>query len=143
MTDLSKALSIIQSFESCALTAYRDIVGVLTIGWGHTGPDVWPNGAITQEQADQMLLDDVTRVAKEVEAMLDVDVTDNQFDALVSFAYNVGAGALSSSTLMKRLNAGQNPADVADEFLRWDYAAGKEVAGLERRRVAERELFLS
>ena len=143
MTDLEGAMAIIRRYESCRLQAYRDIVGVLTIGWGHTGPDVFEGQVIDQLRADTMLLEDLARVAGDVQALLMVSLNHNQFDALVSFAYNVGSDALARSTLLRRLNQGENPKDVAAEFLRWDYAGGREVEGLEARRRTEMALFLS
>lgn len=142
MTDLTDALNLIKRFESCKFTAYQDVVGVWTLGWGHT-MNVNQGDTCTQAEADEWLNEDVTQVAKQVETALDVDLNDNQFNALVSFTYNVGIGRLQGSTLLKRLNAGQDPSDVSSEFLRWDYAGGRVVPGLELRREAERNLFLS
>jgi lysozyme len=142
MYDLTDATDMIKAFESCALTAYKDMVGVWTIGWGHTG-DVQEGDSITQEEADGLMVSDIKRVAEGVMNLITVDVTKNQFNALVDFAYNLGLGALKRSTLLKWLNGREHVDDIAEQFLRWDFADGKEVAGLERRREAERKLFLS
>ena len=134
-------IDLIKQFEGQRLTAYQDIVGVWTIGYGHTGPDVKPGLNITQQQAEQLLINDLARFARDVNDLVTVQINQNQFDALVSFAYNLGVGALQKSTLLRLLNAGSyQPA--ADEFPRWNRAGGNVVAGLTRRRAAERQLFL-
>jgi len=99
--------------------------------------------ALTIEQAEDMLEFDLTTFSEGVKKLIKVDVTDNQFGALVSFAYNVGVGNLASSTLLKRLNAGEGKAEVGKEFLKWDKAGGKVLKGLTLRREAERKLFIS
>lgn len=134
--------SLICQFEGLRLTAYRDMVGVWTIGYGHTGPDVKPGLTITQQQADQLLINDLARFERGVNALVTVKLNQNQFDALVSFAYNLGLGALQNSTLLHLLNDGNYQA-AADQFPRWNRAGGNVVAGLARRRYAERELFLT
>lgn len=144
-----KGADFIKSFESCRLTAYRDGGGVFTVGFGHTGPEVRPGFTITQGQADTLFEDDVERFETGVESLVTVGLTQGQFDALVSFAFNVGldqdedtkAEGLGDSTLLKLLNEGFY-SNAADEFLKWDYDNGKKVAGLTRRRAAEREMFL-
>lgn len=137
-----KGLALLKSFEGCRLKAYRDIVGVLTIGYGHTGPDVQPGLTWTQDQVDECLEQDLGRFVSGVEALLEDDVTENQLAALVCFAYNVGLGALTKSHLLSKLNEG-DVRGAADEFLRWNHAGGQVDAGLTRRREAERTLFLS
>lgn len=146
----ARGRALIQSFESCELTAYRDGGGVLTIGWGHTGPDVHEGRTITQERADELFEVDIARFEQGVTGLLTVAVTQNQFDALVSFAYNVGldidedtkAEGLGDSTLLRKLNAG-DAAGAAAEFSKWCKDNGKIIAGLVRRRKAEAGLFLS
>lgn len=133
-------------YESCRLTAYPDPAtggAPFTIGWGHTAPDVKPGMTITQAQADAMFAD---RLEREFEpgvmnALGGTQVNQREFDALVCFAYNVGLANLRSSTLLKTLKSG-NRLGVADQFLRWDKAAGKRMLGLCRRRASERALFL-
>jgi lysozyme len=134
--------AMIASFEGLRLTAYQDIVGVWTIGYGHTGPDVKPGLAITRQQADQLLVNDLARFERGVNALVTVRLNQNQFDALVSFSYNLGLSSLQGSTLLRLLNAGNFQA-AADQFPRWNRAGGKEVAGLTRRRAEERKLFMS
>src|SRR5678815_955841 len=144
----AKGKALIQAFESCRLTAYRDTGGVWTIGWGHTGPDVREGSVITQDRADRLFAEDVAEFERDVSELVKVPVTQNQFDALVSFAYNVGsdidddtlAEGLGDSTLLRKLNAGDY-AGAAAEFPKWCHDNGKIVGGLLRRRNAERKLF--
>lgn len=135
---------LIEGFEQLRLEAYPD-PGTggdpWTIGYGHTGPDVHPGLRITETDAVGLLEQDLAAAERGIEAALQVDVTDNQFAALVSLAFNAGVKAISGSTLMRDLNAGQVQA-AADQFLRWDRAAGRVLPGLYRRREAERALFL-
>lgn len=134
--------ALIAHFEGLRLTAYQDMVGVWTIGYGHTGPDVKPGLVITQQQADQLLVNDLAKFERGVNALVTVKIKQSQFDALVSFSYNLGLGSLQQSTLLRLLNAGNFQA-AADQFLRWNRAGGHVVAGLSRRRAAERDMFLS
>lgn len=133
-------LALIKQFEGLRLTAYQDMVGVWTIGYGHTGPEVAPGLAITQDQADQLLSGDLARFEAGVSRLASVPLNANQFSALVSFSYNLGLGSLQSSTLLKLLNQGDY-AGAAAQFPRWDRAGGQEVAGLLTRRLAEQALF--
>jgi len=135
-----KGLQLVKNFEGCRLTAYFDAVGVLTIGWGHTGVDVTPGKTITQEQAEEMLLSDLGRFERGVETAVVVGITQGQFDALVSFAYNLGLGALRESTLLRKLNMGDY-IGAADEFGKWVHAGSQVLPGLVRRRAAEAALF--
>ena len=135
-------LALLKSFEGCKLTAYPD-PGTggepWTIGWGHTG-GVKRGDTCTQAQADAWLLQDLDRFEQAVERLVSVPLTQNQFDALTSFCYNVGAGALQQSTLLRKLNAGDYEG-AQGQFARWNRAGGKEMPGLTRRRAAEAELF--
>lgn len=135
-------LELIKDFESCRLTAYRDIVGILTIGYGQTGPQVHEGMTITQAEADKMLLDALGLVDRGVSSLVRVPLSDNQFSSLVSFAYNLGLGALKQSTLLNCVNKNEFE-HAAKEFLKWNHAGGKVVAGLTRRRAAESALFSS
>lgn len=137
----SKGLALIQEFEGCRLTAYLDAVGVPTIGWGSTH-GVYLGQCITQEQADEMLRTDLKPCEDAVRTLVKVPLTQGQFDALCSFVYNLGEGAFSQSTLLKLLNQ-QYYHSAADEFLRWNRAGGQILPGLTRRRMAERQMFLS
>lgn len=143
MRNLEPALKLIKQFEGCRLTSYRDVVGVVTIGFGHTGNGVHDGQHITQEQADKLLASDVGKFAAHVESLIKIECTDNQFCALVSFAFNVGVGALKGSTLLRDMNHGVAAEAVANHLLDWVYAGHQVYAGLVRRRAAERELFLS
>ena len=141
-----KGIALIKQFEGCKLTAYQDSVGVWTIGYGWTKPvDGKPIRAgmtIKQETAERLLKTGLVSYENDVSRLVKVDLTQGQFDALVSFTYNLGARSLSTSTLLRKLNAG-DCAGAADEFLRWNKAGGKVLNGLSRRREAERALFLS
>ncbi len=135
-------IDLIKSFEGCKLTPYKDIVGVWTVGWGSTrgvGPNTLP---ISQEEADKRFMKDLEMFEGGVNVMLKVEVTDNQFGALVSFAYNLGLHNLGMSTLLRKLNCGDFDGASA-QFLVWDRAGGKVVPGLARRRATEQALFNS
>lgn len=141
----SKAgLGLIKSFEGLFLTAYRCPAGVLTIGYGHTSaeaPTVYPGMKITEQQADEILINDLTLVYEPaVRKLVKVPLTQNQFDVLVSFAFNCGVEALKKSTLLRKLNAGDYAA-VPAELMRWTKANGKELKGLVRRRRAEAAMW--
>ena len=137
-------LHLTEQFEGVRLTAYPD-PGTggdpWTIGYGHTGPEVHSGMTITQEQAENYLAEDVKKAEADVNAKVNVEITQNEFDALVDFAFNCGCGNLNNSTLLKKLNAGDYEG-AAQEFLKWDMAAGHHMAGLLRRRQAEELLFL-
>jgi lysozyme len=135
---------LIQSFEGCELEAYLDVAGIPTIGWGHTGPEVKLGQKITQAEADRLFDLDTDRFEAAVDSLTKGHATDNQFAALVSFAYNVGAEALKTSTLLRKHNSGDY-AGAAAEFGKWNKArvGGKLVVvkGLTRRREAEAALY--
>jgi len=134
-------LDLIRDFEGRRLNAYQDAVGVWTIGYGHTRT-AYPGQRITEAGAVALLRSDVATFERAVSQAVQVPLTDNQYAALVSFAFNVGSSALNSSTLLRRLNAGDY-GGAANELLRWNRAGGRELYGLTRRREAERALFLS
>lgn len=146
MQTSEKGIALIKQFEGCKLTAYQDSVGVWTIGYGWTQPvDGKPIRAgmtIKQETAERLLKTGLVSYENDVSRLVKVNLTQGQFDALVSFTYNLGARPLSTSTLLRKLNSGDY-AGAADEFLRWNKAGGKVLNGLTRRREAERALFLS
>lgn len=146
MQTSDKGIAMIKQFEGCKLTAYQDSVGVWTIGYGWTKPvDGKPIRAgmtIKQETAERLLKTGLVSYESDVSRLVKVGLTQGQFDALVSFTYNLGARSLSTSNLLRKLNAGDY-AGAADEFLRWNKAGGKVLNGLTRRREAERALFLS
>ena len=129
-----------EQFEGCKLTAYQDQVGVWTIGYGHTGPEVVKGRTITIEEAQDLLAMDIRTAATFVNNVVAVALSQEEFDALVDFAFNLGRGRLEESTLLHELNAG-NFAAAAAQFEVWDRAGGAVVAGLLRRRQAEAALF--
>ncbi|BEM27702.1 lysozyme [Serratia marcescens] len=139
-------IELIKRFEGLRLKAYQDSVGVWTIGYGWTqrvdGKKVGPGMQIDQATADRLLKCGVVQYEQGVNQLVKVKITQGQFDALVSFAYNLGLRSLSTSTLLKKLNAGDK-AGAADEFGKWVNADGKRLDGLVARRAAEREMFLS
>lgn len=139
-------IELIKRFEGLRLKAYQDSVGVWTIGYGWTQPvdgkKVGPGMQIDQATADRLLKCGVVQYEQGVNQLVRVKITQGQFDALVSFAYNLGLRSLSTSTLLKKLNAGDKQS-AADEFGKWVNAGGKRLDGLVTRRAAEREMFLS
>ena len=129
-----------RKFEGLRLTAYADSGGTWTIGYGHTGLYIRAGMTITREQAEKYLAEDAARAAAAVNRLVKVPLTQNQFDALVDFTFNLGPGALSGSTLLRHLNNGDFAAARA-QFERWVHAGGVPLPGLVRRRRAEAELF--
>ena len=143
----SKAgLDLIRKWEGCRLTAYRDSVGVLTIGYGLTSAAgiirVTEGLAITQKQADDYLVAALAKYEDAVSKAISRTMTQAQFDAFVSLCYNIGPGAFAGSTAVKRFNAG-DIAGAADAILMWNKAGGKVLKGLENRRADERAMFLT
>lgn len=134
-------LALIKEHEGLRLHAYQDSVGAWTIGVGHT-LGVYEGQQITTMEADRLLRADLETAERCVNGMVHVEVSQNQFDALVSFAFNVGCGALRASTLLRLLNDGDDMA-AAQQFEHWCHAGGKVLAGLVTRREAEKELFLA
>lgn len=142
----NKGISLIKEFEGCELVAYPDSVGIWTIGYGWTQPvdgkPIRRGMTIDRATAERLLKTGVVQYELAVNQLVKVSINQNQFDALVAFAYNVGVRSLSTSTLLRKLNTGDT-AGAADEFLKWNRAGSRVLAGLTRRRQAERELFLS
>ncbi len=136
--------NLIKRFEGCKLTAYPD-PGTggdpWTIGYGHT-KDVRPGLSITQAQADAYLVKDAQWAADAVNEKVTVDLSQNQFDALVCFVFNIGGTNFGKSTLLRKLNAGDT-LGASLEFLKWNKAGMTELPGLTKRRAAEQSLFLS
>jgi len=140
-----KALNLIKRFEGLELHPYQDSVGVWTIGYGATyGLDrarvTAEHPVLSNEQAEALLIRDVERFERAVTRLVTVPIDDNQSGALTSFAFNLGSGALQSSTLLKRIN-GDEWDDVPSQFQRWVFAGGRRLPGLIRRRVAEASLW--
>jgi lysozyme len=136
-------LALIKQFEGCRLEAYPDPAtggDPWTIGWGRT-TGVVKGQKITQAQADAWLLEEYDAFEKKVRAILHVPLSRNQLGALVCLAYNIGIGAFSGSTLLKQINSGFI-VEAAEQFARWNKAAGKVMPGLVKRRAAEKALFL-
>lgn len=143
----SAALRLIKEFEGFEAEAYKDPVGIVTIGYGTTaaaGVGISPKlgDKITEAQATDYLKRAVDKFAAQILPKITRAPTGNQFGAMVSLAYNIGPGAFNKSTVLRRFNAG-DISGAADAFLMWNKAGGKVLAGLTRRRKAERELFLT
>lgn len=140
-------LNLIKQYEGCKLTAYQDIVGIYTIGFGTTaaaGLGIEPaNGmTITQERAEDLLRQGVEKFATTVDAMITAKVNANEFGACVSLAYNIGPNAFAKSTVLRELNAGHKD-KAAAAFRMWNKAGGAVIKGLVNRREAEIKLFLT
>ena len=131
----------IKEHEALRLEPYRDVAGILTIGYGHVliNGEYWES--ITEEFAEELLRQDLAIAESAVSDYVEVGITQNQYDALVSFTFNVGVNAFHDSTLLRKLNAGDP--STANEFERWKYAGGQVVAGLLARRKREKALFLA
>lgn len=134
-------LNLIKSFEGLRLTAYKDVVGIWTIGYGHT-LTAKSGMVIDQACAESLLRADLIDAQEAVDTYVKVPLTQYQYDALVSLVFNIGTGAFSRSTLCKRINAREDQWRIGAEFLRWVYAGGKKIKGLENRRIEERKLYL-
>ena len=135
-----KGIDLIKKFEGCKLYAYRDSVGVLTIGIGHT-KNVKAGMAITQQQADAFLKDDI----KPIETLLNgmgINYTQGEFDSLISFIFNLGQGNFKSSTMYKYIVAKKSDLEITDQMVKWHNAGGRPLLGLKKRRVAEANMWL-
>lgn len=137
----AKDLSLIKGFEGLRLKSYQDSVGVWTIGYGHT-KGVTQGDTITEAKADMFLREDVKDAEDCVNQNVTVSLNQNQFDALVSFVFNLGSGNFTSSTLLRKLNT-EDYIGAANEFQKWVYAGGQVLGGLVRRREAETNQFIS
>ena len=143
MKTSKKGIELIKEFEGLELKPYRDSAGYLTIGYGHLiNPFEKLNKceSIEKDEADLLLLDDIKIAEYAVNHLIAVKLNQNQYDALVSFTFNLGAGNLRTSTLRKLLNK-EKYKEAANQFERWVYAGGRKLNGLIRRRKAEKELF--
>ena len=137
---LSKTgIELLQHFEGCELKAYQDSVGVWTIGYGHT-KGIYEGLEITQSEAEKMLIDELPEYEGYITDKVGPMLQQHEFDALVCWVYNLGPTNLSSSTMLKKLNAGEFK-EVPFQMKRWDKAGGKTLLGLTRRRNAEALLF--
>ena len=133
-------MALTRSFEGLSLAAYVDQRGVWTIGYGHTGPGIHAGLTITAEEAEAFLASDIAGAVAGVNRLVTGSITQNQFDALVDFTFNLGCAGLARSTLLRKVNAGDFAA-ATTEFLLWDHVHGRVVPGLLRRRQAEMDLF--
>ena len=135
-------LSLVMEHEGLRTETYVDPVGIPTVCYGHTGEYAVPGASYTEAECEQILADDIKSHWARLDRCIDVPLNQNQQDALISLAFNIGTGAACKSTLVRKLNAGDY-IGAANEFPRWVYAGGKKFNGLVRRRHDERELFLS
>tara|TARA_B100000282_G_scaffold286188_1_gene252453 strand:+ start:307 stop:798 length:492 start_codon:yes stop_codon:yes gene_type:complete len=136
----NNGLELIKHFEGCVLNAYKCPAGVWTIGYGHT-KDVQPGDEWSESHADHMLEVEMEEYEGYVNNSVTAPINQDQFDALVSWVYNLGGGNLNASTMLKVLNAGQYE-EVPAQMMRWNKAGGKVLEGLTRRRQAEANLFM-
>jgi lysozyme len=142
MSWLDICTPFVKAHEGCQLTAYQDIVGRWTIGYGATGPSIGEGLVWTQDQADADLANRLTIIGQDIDSVVTVPIADNQKAALGSFVYNLGLGALKGSTLLIMLNHGDY-AGAGEQFARWNKAGGNVVEGLVTRRADEAALFAS
>jgi len=137
-------VDLIKRWEGLRLEAYLCPAGVPTVGYGHTGEDVWMGMTITEPEAETLLRKDLWSSEDTVSNAVQATLTDNEYAALVSFVFNCGAGAFKSSTLLRRINSGENVGTVIqEEFPRWVYGGGQKLQGLVNRRNDEIKLALS
>lgn len=143
MKTSQNGVDLIKSFEGLVLHAYKplDSEHEYTIGYGHYGSDVRATDKITKSEAEELLKKDLKKYEDYVNDYVTVKLNQNQFDALVSFCYNLGGGAFQHSTLLIKLNRGDYKG-ASNEFQKWVNAGGKKLAGLVKRRLLERDLFL-
>ena len=141
MKTSQKGIDFIKRHEALRLNAYLDAVGVWTIGYGHTST-AKKGMTITEAEAEKLLVDDLKTAEEEINSH-NLPLKQNQFDALVSFVFNVGVGNFRSSTLLKRLKANPNDPDIANQFKKWVYGNGKVLPGLVRRRNEEAKLYFT
>lgn len=142
-----QARALIRKYEGCKLKAYQCSAKKWTIGWGNTfyedGSSVKQGDTITQERADKLFVILLDQFAANLRPLITAKINDNQFGALLSFAYNAGMGAFSKSTLRKVVNANPNNQVIRLEFMKWTKAGGKVLLGLQRRRSAEADLYFT
>ena len=136
-----KAYALIRRFEGKSNKAYQDSAGVWTIGYGHTG-GVVKGQTISDDEVERLLAEDVAVAENAVNAQ-NLNLTQTQFDALVDFVFNLGAGNFNKSTLLKKISNDPNDPTIYDEFLRWVYAGGVKLLGLVRRRTDEANLYFT
>lgn len=144
----NKGIELMHKFEGCKLSSYLCPAKVWTIGYGNTfyedGSKVQPNQHISQKRADQLFQNiSEKQFAEPIRKLLKVQLNENQFSALVCFAYNVGVANLCKSTLLKKVNKNPNDLTIREEFLKWNKAGGRVLNGLTKRRIAEANLYFT
>lgn len=141
----SNGYKLIQGFEGLKLSAYKDSVGIPTIGYGNityeNGTKVKMGDKITQERADKLFQYFADKFASKVDVAITSDVNQNQFNSLVSLSYNIGIGAFQKSTILKKVNKNPKDLTIKDEFMKWVNAGGKKIQGLVNRRKKESEIY--
>ena len=147
MTTSSNGISLIEQFEGFRAQMYKDAVGLPTIGYGtliqSQSQQYLMTATITQAQATDLLKQHLPSIESAIDNMVEFELTQNQFDALVSFCYNLGTNSLLNSTLLKKLNVDPSDETIRDEFMKWVHAGGKVLQGLVDRRTAEADLYFS
>lgn len=144
-----KGLQLIKDFEGFFSKPYKDPIGIPTIGYGFTyylpsrKKVTLQDASITQDKATEMLKEVLKGYENDVLRLVKTKLTQNQFDSLVSFTYNLGATNLSKSTLLRKVNVNPNDKSIKDEFIKWNKAGGAVFKGLTRRRQAEADLYFS
>lgn len=133
-------INLIKKFEGLKLNAYQDIIGVWTIGYGHVGPEAYRGAVIDDDRATDLLHLDLRKFEDGINAFVKVELNQNQFDALVSFCYNVGLGNFQKSSMLKAINI-KDFAKAATQFPLWANAGGKKIPTLVKRRAEEQALF--
>lgn len=137
-----EGVELIKYYEGFSAKPYLCAAGFPTIGYGHLIKKGEKFGIISMAEAEELLRQDMASAERSVLRLIERPLTDNQFAALVSFTFNLGGGALQASTLRRKVNAGLD-SEVPEQFMRWIYAGGRKLKGLERRRGAEAEVYAS
>jgi lysozyme len=140
MTTSRNGLRLIKDFEGLRLGSYKCPAGVWTIGYGHT-KGVKQGQVIDQMRADDMLIEDIAPIERLLNS-IGINFRQEQFDALVSWIFNLGQGSFKNSTILKRIMDNADDTEIADQIIRWVYASGKILTGLKKRRIAEANMFL-
>jgi lysozyme len=142
MKHSANATRLVAGFEGCALKAYQDGNGIWTIGYGHTGPGAGPGLTCTQEQAEAWLDEDLRTADTAIAQLVKMALTQNQWDALTSFVFNIGQGHFATSTCLRQLNQG-NAVGACQAMGMWNKVDGAVSRGLSVRRAAEQKLFMT
>lgn len=135
-------VDLVKEFEGFRAEAYLCPAKVWTVGYGTT-ENVHPGDVVNKQEAEELLMNDLIEAAAAIDDLVDVEINQQQYDALTSLIYNIGREAFRNSTLLRLLNAGKGVHEVGTQFLRWNKAGGKVLPGLSRRRAAEAVLFES